>query len=132
MRRPRPRLHFATRRFWVDMLARLARAAVDDASPVLALVVTASLDAPPRAPPMTPPTRPRVTTEAPRRPDPCSSSPRLGSRAKKTLWILEARDRAMNKVVDEIHELNRAESEVLEEAFKLAGKFGSGRKSGDE
>ena len=43
-----------------------------------------------------------------------------------------ARDRAMNKVVDEIHELTRAESEVLEEAFKLVEKFGLRRKSGDE
>jgi SNF2 family DNA or RNA helicase len=43
-----------------------------------------------------------------------------------------ARDRAMNRVVDEIHELNQAENEVLEEAFKLVEKFGLRRKKRDE
>lgn len=43
-----------------------------------------------------------------------------------------ARDRAMNRVVDEIHELNQAENEVLEEAFKLVEKFGLRRKKSDE
>ncbi|ABO95834.1 predicted protein [Ostreococcus lucimarinus CCE9901] len=39
-----------------------------------------------------------------------------------------ARDRAMNKVVDEIHELNAAETEVLNKAFELVEKFGLKRK----
>jgi hypothetical protein len=34
----------------------------------------------------------------------------------------------MNKVVDEIHELNAAETEVLNKAFELVEKFGLKRK----
>ena len=40
-----------------------------------------------------------------------------------------ARDRAMNRVVDEIHELNKAEEEVLAKAFELVEKFGLKRKT---
>ena len=43
-----------------------------------------------------------------------------------------ARYRAMNKVVDEIHELNKAEEEVLNKAFKLVEKFGLKRKTTSE
>jgi hypothetical protein len=39
-----------------------------------------------------------------------------------------ARDRAMNKVVDEIHALNAAETEVLNKAFELVEKFGLKRR----
>ena len=40
-----------------------------------------------------------------------------------------ARDRAMNRVVDEIHELNKAEEEVLAKAFELVEKFGLKRRT---